>query len=151
MTPPFKSSRILQHLQGSSRIVPRRRKRVVANGMVRNRRRSGRKSTSILLSQKTPNLRVPSYCYNSIVILSYASFLIFYLQIYPFPMYKFPYWSCGGDWPCDSISIPYMIRSMGNPWIFSLLAIPHVLLTVAQKTVHIFDHFALNALFHTNP
>ena len=23
--------------------------------------------------------------------------------------------------------------------------------TVAQKTVHIFDYFALNALFHTNP
>ena len=59
MTPPSKSSRILQHLQSSSRTALRKRKRVVANEVARSRRRRGRKSTLILLSWKTPNLRVP--------------------------------------------------------------------------------------------
>ena len=61
MTPPSKSSRILQHLQGSSRIVLRGRTRVVASEVVRSRRRRERKSTSTSLSWKTPNLRVPSH------------------------------------------------------------------------------------------
>ena len=29
--------------------------------------------------------------------------------------------------------------------------IDYLVNTVAQKTVHMFGHFALNALFHTNP